>query len=118
MYVHIRFSKTGMPHRFLLDTGASGSLIDSELLDKLKRETNVQEIGRGTSRTADGTTRSATSYHVAGAFLYNLPLGDMEVQVMDRQEGRIEHLLGTRDMQGLKVNIDNARRTAEIILLK
>jgi tetratricopeptide (TPR) repeat protein len=118
IHVQIRFSEHGRPYRFLLDTGATGCLVDNVVLDKIRKETSVVQFGKGVGHTADGTQRPTTFYQVGAAFLYNLPLGSTEVLVFDQTVGRSGNLFGTRAMKNLSVKIDNIKREAEITLLK
>jgi tetratricopeptide (TPR) repeat protein len=112
--VQVRFSKKGAPSRFLLDTGATNTLIDESLLKKISQETEVTRIGKSKARIADGSTITVTRYKVKGAFLYHLPLGEIEVHVLDKASGKMQNLLGTGSLRQVAVTIDNAKRTAEI----
>ena len=64
--------------------------------------------------TADGARHSVTRYLVDKAFLYNLPLGQIEVHVFDRSPKGIVNLLGMKSIRSLSVSIDNARRKVTI----
>ena len=55
-----------------------------------------------------------TRYKVKTAFLYNLPLGEIEVHVFDGKIKRVTNLLGIRSLGNVAVSIDNASRKAEI----
>jgi tetratricopeptide (TPR) repeat protein len=112
--VQVRFSKKGTPYRFLLDTGATNTLIDESLLHKIASETEVTRIGKSRARIADGSTITVTRYKVKTAFLYHLPLGDIEVHVLEKTSGKMQHLLGTGSLRHVSVTIDNAKHTAEI----
>ncbi len=114
IFVQVRFRKNGTPHRFLLDTGATFTLIDRDLLEEIRRDAGVTEIGKGMVTTADGSTHKVTRYKVKTAFLYNLPLGGIEVHVFDRKIKRVINLLGIRSLGNVAVSIDNAGRKAEI----
>ncbi|MBI5572441.1 MAG: tetratricopeptide repeat protein [Desulfomonile tiedjei] len=114
MYVQVRFSKKGTPHRFMLDTGATTTLIPQELLDEISQETEVTKITAGMVTIADGTTHLATAYRVKNAFLYHIPLGEIEVMVLGKKGSRMMSLLGVRSMQNLVVSINNKERKAEI----
>ena len=61
----------GKPHRFLLDTGATHSLIDKSLLKELSHETRVKEIGKGLVHLADGIF--ITSYTLFRRKSFSLP---------------------------------------------
>jgi tetratricopeptide (TPR) repeat protein len=114
IFVQVRFRKNGTPHRFLLDTGATFTLIDRDLLEEIRHEAGVTEIGKGTVTTADGSAHKVTRYKVKTAFLFNLPLGEIEVHVFDRKTKRVTNLLGIRSLGNIAVSIDNASRKAEI----
>jgi tetratricopeptide (TPR) repeat protein len=114
VFVQVRFSKRGAPHRFLLDTGATFSLVSHDLLEKIARETSVRKIGKGTVTTADGTRHQVSRYEIEQAFLYTLPLGRIEVHVFDRDPKGILNLLGTTSISSFSVSIDNSRRRVTI----
>lgn len=114
LFVQVRFSKKGTPHRFLLDTGATFSLIDSELLSQIEKETEVKQLGKARVRTADGSDHMVTRYSVKKAFLFNLPLGEIEVHVFDKKMPRVTNLLGMRSLQNISVSIDNRGKKAQI----
>jgi tetratricopeptide (TPR) repeat protein len=114
IYVQLRFGRKGKPHRFLLDTGATTSLIDRKLLKEVARDTTVTEFGRGVARTADGAAHKVIRYKVKNVFLFHLPLGEIEMDVFVSNKRRVMNLLGTRSLKSLAVSIDNARRKVEI----
>jgi len=114
IYVQVRFSRKGKPHRFLLDTGATTSLIDRDLLKEIARETTVTEFGKGIASTADGARHKVVRYRVKNVFLFHLPLGEIEMDVFDSNKKKVMNLLGTRSLKSLAVSIDNARRKVEI----
>jgi tetratricopeptide (TPR) repeat protein len=114
IFVQVYFSKKGKPHRFLLDTGATYSLIDRDLLTEIFGETEVKPIGKGMVSIADGTMHPVTRYKVKTAFLYNLPLGEIEIHVFEKKGKRITNLLGTKSLRNISVSIDNSQRKVEI----
>jgi predicted aspartyl protease len=114
IFVQVRFGRNGRPHRFLLDTGATHSLITRELLSEISRETEVTEAGKGKGLVADGSTHPFTRYRVKNAFLFHLPLGDIEVQVLDKAHRGAMNLLGMRSIKNIAVSFDNAKKTVEI----
>jgi len=114
IFVQVYFSKKGKPHRFLLDTGATFTLIDRDLLTEIFGETEVKPIGKGMVSIADGTMHSVTRYKVKTAFLYNLPLGEIEIHVFEKKGKRITNLLGTKSLRNISVSIDNSQRKVEI----
>jgi tetratricopeptide (TPR) repeat protein len=114
IFVHVSFRKNGTPHRFILDTGATCSLVDRDLLEEIKHDTEVTEIGKGIVTIADGSSHKVIRYKVKTAFLFNLPLGEIEVHVFDRKVKRITNLLGVRSLRNVAVSIDTGGRRAEI----
>jgi tetratricopeptide (TPR) repeat protein len=114
IFVQVRFRKNGTPHRFLLDTGATITAIDRDLLEEIKRDTEVTEIGKGGVIIADGSKHKVTRYKVKTAFLYNLPLGEIEVAVFEGKNRGITNLLGMSGLGKVSVSIDNAGRRVEI----
>lgn len=114
IYVQVRFAKGGTPHRFLVDTGATHTVVDRSLLAHIARETQLREIGKTRVILADGSTHPVTRYRVANAFLFDVPLGEIEVQAFDRKTKGVMNLLGTKSLGKVAVSIDNARRKVEI----
>ncbi|MCX5872352.1 MAG: aspartyl protease family protein [Deltaproteobacteria bacterium] len=114
IFVLVKFSNNGRPHRFLLDTGATHSLIDKSLLKELSRETRVGEIGRGTVHLADGSSLPVTKYLIENAFLYNMRLGSIQIQTMDKKTKRSFNLLGAGSLKNLSILIDTSRKRVEI----
>ncbi len=114
IFVQVSFSKKGKPHRFLLDTGATYSLVDRDLLADISRETEVRQIGKAMVSTADGAIHAVTRYKVKTAFLKELPLGEIEVHVFDKKGKRITNLLGAESLRNVSVSIDNSERKVEI----
>ena len=114
IFVQVRFSMNGRPHRFLLDTGATHSLIDKSLLKELSHETRVKEIGKGLVHLADGSSLPVTRYSVENAFLYQLRLGPIQVQTMDRKTKRSFNLLGAGSLKNLSILIDTSHKMVQI----
>jgi tetratricopeptide (TPR) repeat protein len=114
IFVQLKFGKNGRPHRFLLDTGATHSLIDKSLLKELSRETRIKEIGKGIVHLADGSTAPVTRYSVESAFLYQMPLGPIQVQTMDKKNKRSLNLLGAGSLKNLSILIDTSKKRVEI----
>ena len=113
-FVQVRFGKGGKPHRFLLDTGATYTLIDKGLLAEIGRETEVKAMGRARVQTADGASHTVIRYKIKDAFLFHLPLGDIEAHVFEKPMPKIINLLGTRSVGKIAVSIDNAQKKIEI----
>jgi len=114
IFVQVRFSKRGRPHRFMLDTGATYSLITQGLLSEISKEAEVKPVGKGKVSVADGSQHTITRYRVKSAFLYHLPLGEIEVHVFDKENRGVTNLLGTRSLRNIAVSFDNATKTVEI----
>ncbi|MFC1836948.1 retroviral-like aspartic protease family protein, partial [Thermodesulfobacteriota bacterium] len=114
VYVQVRFSRKGKSHRFMLDTGASTTLIKKELLSRISREARVRRIGRGNVRIADGSIHKVTRYEISNAFLYNLPLGRIEVNTYEGAARHIPNLLGMKSLRNIAISIDNQKGQAEI----
>ncbi len=114
VFVQVRFGKGGQPHRFLLDTGATHTLISKELLERIRSQTEVTQIGTGRALTADGAAHTVYRYKVKNVFIYNLPLGEIEVHVFAGQRRMAANLLGARSLKQIAISIDNAAGKAEI----
>ncbi|MFH0822473.1 MAG: tetratricopeptide repeat protein [Pseudomonadota bacterium] len=114
IFVQVKFSKDGKPYRFLLDTGATHSLVGAELLRKISADAQVKEVGKGKVTVADGSSHRITKYRVSSAFLYNLPLGEIEVLVFDDKHKGASNLLGTKSLRQVSISIDNGAKNAEI----
>jgi tetratricopeptide (TPR) repeat protein len=119
VFVTVCFKKGGSQHRFMLDTGATHSLVSDQLLKIMKDDAEVKVIGRGISRTADGKSHAMTRYLVKTAYLMNsegtggLPLGEIEVQALEGSQP-LTNLLGIGSLQKISFSIDTARRVIEL----
>jgi tetratricopeptide (TPR) repeat protein len=114
IFVHVKFSRNGKPHRFMLDTGATYTLVDRRLLDQIGKETSIQKIGKSQVRLADGSLHTVTRYRLKTAYLYDFPLGEIEVQSFDKGVKGGMNLLGTRSLGKLVVAIDSSNRKVHI----
>ncbi len=114
IFVQVRFGKKGAPHRFLVDTGATHTVVDRRLLGEIVRETQVREIGKTRVVLADGSTHPVTRYKVTSAYLFDVPLGEIEVHAFDRKTKGMLNLLGTKSLSKVAVSIDNAGRKVDI----
>ncbi|MBM4328203.1 MAG: hypothetical protein FJ118_13690 [Deltaproteobacteria bacterium] len=114
VYVQVRFGKDGTPYRFMLDTGATHSVVRREVLERIKKETTVKEVGKGRVQTADGTVHAVTRYRVSDVFLFNFPLGEIDIGVFDRPLKNVPNLLGIRSLKEISVSIDSAQRKAQV----
>ncbi|MFZ5866917.1 MAG: aspartyl protease family protein [Thermodesulfobacteriota bacterium] len=116
VYVQVKFGKNGTPYRFMLDTGATHSVVRRELLERIQKESTVtvKEVGKGRVRIADGTMHPVTRYKVSNVFLFNFPLGEVDVGVFDRPLKNVPNLLGIRSLKDVSVSIDSAQRKAQV----
>lgn len=114
IFVHVRFGPNGAPHRFLLDTGASFTVVSRRLLQEISRETRVERTVSGMVRTADGARHAVTRYRVGEAYLHDMPLGPIEVLVFNDPRKSFHNLLGTNSLSDLEVSIDALGRKAVI----
>jgi tetratricopeptide (TPR) repeat protein len=118
LFVRVRFGPNGKPHRFLLDTGATYSLVSKDLLRQISNDTQVLKMGRGRVRTADGLAHVVIRYRVRDVFLYNIPLGDIEVHVLEGKQGSPIHLLGARSLKNIAITMNPAQGKAELRLVE
>lgn len=114
IFVQVKFGSNGSPHRFLLDTGATHTVITPKLLSEISQDTRVTPIGKGKVVLADGSTHMVNRYSIKEAFLYNMPLGNIEVHVFDRKTTTGLNLLGMKSLRGITVTIDSSGNKAEI----
>jgi len=114
IFVQVRFSDNGAPHRFLLDTGATHSLVDHDLLQEIKNETPIKEIGRATVALADGSKHQVTRYRVKSVFLYHLPLGEIELHAFEKRTEGILNLLGLGSLNTVSLSIDGGGKKVQI----
>ena len=114
VFVQMKFGKKGAPHRFLLDTGATHSLVDKSLIKEIAKETEVKEVGKGIVNIADGTSLPVTKYIIKDVYIYNLPLGPIQVQTFDKKTRKVTNLLGAGSLGNLAITMDNFRRQVEI----
>ncbi len=115
VFVQLRFAKTGKPHRFMLDTGATYTLVSKALLEEIKKETKVEVLGNSKVRIADGTIHTVTRYKVRDAYLFNLPLGELEFHAFNQNnlKNEVANLFGVRGFHNVSVSLDYARQKVE-----
>jgi tetratricopeptide (TPR) repeat protein len=118
LFVKVRFGPNGRPYRFLIDTGATNSLVSRDLLARISNETEVLRMGRGKVITADGAAHEVTRYRVRDVYLYNMPLGDIEVNVMEGLRRKAVHLLGARSLKNVAISMNPAQGKAELRLVE
>jgi hypothetical protein len=75
-------------------------------------------MGRGRVLTADGLAHVVTRYRVRDVFLYNIPLGDIEVHVLEGRQGAPIHLLGARSLKNIAITMNPAQGKAELRLVE
>ncbi len=112
-YVQVSFKRRGKPHRFLVDTGATYSLVSPQLFAEIRKETEVQRIGSAQVRTADGVSRTVGKYKVQNAYLYTLPLGEFEFHVLEDSGPRkadLTNLLGVRGFDTVTMTLDHGAK--------
>ncbi len=113
VHVKVRFGD-GRPYWFLLDTGASHSMIKRALLQRIKSDTDVQELGKGKAVVADGSVHQITAYRVKNAYLYDIPLGDIVVTVPDLPLTNVSNLLGSSSLKTVTIYLDRGSQKAVI----
>ena len=116
MFVDVRFGKRGKPHTFLLDTGATHTVVRPELLPEIEKNTKVRLLGTGLVSLADGSRRPVNRYRVSNVFLDKLSLGDIEVHVFQGKAENIPNLLGINSLKRVTVSMNNTAGKAEIKL--
>ncbi len=115
VFVQLKFGKFGKPHRFLLDTGATYSLVNPELLNEIRKECNIEALGTSKVRIADGSLHTVTRYKAKDAFLYDLPLGDLEFHCFNGKTrgNEIINLFGVKGYRNISVSMDYGKKKAE-----
>jgi tetratricopeptide (TPR) repeat protein len=114
VFVQVRFGKQGKPHRFLLDTGATVSLIDKNLLNEIRYNGNLRDAGKSIVRIADGSQHQVSRYVVKNAYVYDIPLGEIELQVFDKPNAATINLLGVKSLKKITLSLDHSAGKAEI----
>lgn len=114
VFVQVRFGKQGAPHRFLLDTGATHSLVDKSLIKEISKQVEVKEVGKGFVNIADGSSLPVTKYLIKDAHVYNLPLGTIQVHTFDKKTKKVTNLLGAGSLANLSIVMDSFNRKVEL----
>lgn len=114
VFVQVRFGKKSAPHRFLLDTGATHSLVDKSLIKEISKDIEVKEVGKGIVSIADGTSLPVTKYLIKDVYVYNLPLGPIQVQTFDKKTRKVTNLLGAGSLANLAIIMDSSKRKVEL----
>lgn len=114
VFVQVKFGKKGQPHRFLLDTGATHSLVDKSLMKEISKDVEVKEVGKGVVSIADGTSLPVTKYLIKDVYVYNLPLGTIQVQTFDKKTRKVTNLLGAGSLSNLAIMMDSSKRKVEL----
>ncbi|MEW6347601.1 MAG: tetratricopeptide repeat protein [Thermodesulfobacteriota bacterium] len=120
VFVSVCFKKDGERHKFMLDTGATYSLVSHQLLQKIREEADVKVVGQNKVAIADGSVHTVTRYSVNNAYLLNsdatggLPLGEIEIHAFGPSGNPRTNLLGVRSLQKISFSIDTARRVIEL----
>jgi predicted aspartyl protease len=116
VFVDVRFGKRGKPQTFLLDTGATHTVVRPELLPDIEKNTKVTLLGTGLVSLADGSRRHVNRYRVSNVYLDKLYLGAIEVHVFQGKAGNIPNLLGINSLKKVTVSMNNTAGKAEIKL--
>lgn len=111
VWVQLSFGRDGEPYWFVLDTGATHTVMRRSLLKRILDDTTVTQVGRGKSKYADGSWGQTTIYLVREVYLEGLPLGNIVATVPDEHAEGVPNLLGARSIENVTVNIDTAART-------
>ncbi len=114
IFVQVKFGKKGTPHRFLLDTGATHSLVDKSLIREISKDVEVKEVGKGMVSIADGTSLPVTRYLIKDVYVYDMPLGPIHVQTFDKKTRKVTNLLGAGSLTNLAIIMDSSRRKVEL----
>jgi tetratricopeptide (TPR) repeat protein len=114
--VPIKFSPNGKDHLFMLDTGATTTLIAKEAFDQIKTETAVEFVGKARGRTADGSIHVVQRYRVKNMCLCGIPLGDQICDVFEQKTPHIVSLLGVTSLRRIAITT-NADRTVTLSLM-
>jgi len=64
--------------------------------------------------TADGSLHVVSRYKVKDVFLYNLPLGEIEVHVFSGNRKTFANLLGAKSLKGVSISLDTNAKKVEI----
>lgn len=118
IYVRMKFGRTGSQHRFMVDTGATTTVIKKEILNKIRKHTRVERIGKGRVITADGSRHLVTRYRVEDAYIFHLPIGEIEALVFDRKSAKVMQVLGVKALRDISIRIDSHEKKARIALMR
>jgi hypothetical protein len=101
------------PFEFLLDTGATVTVVDPELLKSLR----LDVIGRGTNATLTGTTTMllavARTVSVGSVTENNVQVGVRDLAGLRALDSQIHGMLGQNVLKNVDYLIDNRKRTIE-----
>ena len=64
--------------------------------------------------TADGATNRVTRFNVKDVFLFNMPLGEIEVHVFPGRRKLPMNLLGAKSLNRVSISINTSAQKAEI----
>jgi tetratricopeptide (TPR) repeat protein len=116
VFANMRFGKYGKPHRFLIDTGATHSVVRPELMPEIQKKTKVSFVGKGLVALADGSRRRVNRFLVDDVYLEKLRLGPIEVHVFQQGGGEIPNLLGIKSLKRVTISMNNTKGKAVITL--
>jgi tetratricopeptide (TPR) repeat protein len=117
VYVRMKFGNMGRYYRFMVDTGATTTVLKREILEEIKKTTKVKAIGKGRVITADGAKHRVTRYAVKNAYIFHLPIGEIEALVFDNKSANVMQVLGVKALKDVTINIDSGRKKARIALM-
>jgi hypothetical protein len=100
----------------VLDSGASGNVIDAALAKRLGLEVSSRGQGRGAGGTVEaGQVRSVT-LRLPGATLEGAPIATMPLEPFRRQTGRsMDAIVGAPLLDRCVLRVDYAARTIELL---
>lgn len=105
------------PFQFVLDTGASRTILSSELAERLAIETTGDQPGTGGGGHIEIRTGKVRSVTVGKAIVYNLSVGmGMFLSMLSTAVGApLDGILGYNFLNRFRVKIDYPRRTLELV---
>jgi hypothetical protein len=103
----------------VLDSGASGNVVDDEVAKRLGLEITSMGQGRGAGGTVDAGQIRSVSIRLPGATLDGSPIVSMSLGAFKRQTGRpMEAIIGYPLISRCVIKLDYLSRTLELIPAK
>jgi predicted aspartyl protease len=100
------------PYRFLLDTGASTTILSAAVADNLKIPLRRRAAILTAGRTVDVSIRAIRTLNVGGAQLVNIAIAVGDIDLMRKL--KVDGLLGTDYLRRFKVDIDYLGKVLKI----